>query len=144
MPRYVTSAPMAITATAAIASIMERDAANVKSPWSNTYVGYLNRNSNRERMDLGSFYTRVRAFLGEGHFLSRDPLARRLAVDRRMLDLRIEPGADEHRQARHVEPQHQDHHVSMIAVRPAELLQMVPIMPSVSRPPFLSCAILRI
>ncbi len=34
--------------------------------------------------------------------------------------------------------------VSMIAVMPDEVLQIVPSMPSVSRPPSLSCAIFRI
>jgi len=33
--------------------------------------------------------------------------------------------------------------VSMIAVTPDEVLQIVPIIPSVSSPPFLSCEILR-
>src|ERR1700687_1428995 len=47
MPRYVSNAPRAAAATIAMTAIVDRDAANVKSPWWNTNAGYLNRNSNR-------------------------------------------------------------------------------------------------
>ena len=50
-PRYVTSAPTAMSAAAASVSASDRDNANVNVPCSKTTLGYLNRSRNSQVMD---------------------------------------------------------------------------------------------